>query len=158
MNLENSFNNGNNIKKSIECFADNIKLTCVWQQPEVNMHIINQVLNQINIYDDNSYDDRTPTNISDLISASFPSSANFGEEDMNNVSFSKNKIDSMLGFEASTPISDKSSQKIHAEILSKEEDFALKAKMLILAFQNTSPIMMTSRQRLLYTKKRLEMN
>ena len=158
LNTEKSINDSNkeneNNEKSIECFADNVKFTCVWQQPEVNMHIINQVLNQINIYNDNSYSDCTPTNISELISASFPSSENF-EETPDIERNAKNNY-MLTGFIASTPIStNKNSQSIVDNNVPEEEK---KDKFVWLAFKNLSPIMFSSRHRALFTKRRLYVN
>lgn len=151
-------NNNNNLEKSIECFADNLKFACVWQQPEVNMHIINQVLNQLNIFNDNSYSDCTPTNISELLSASFPSCEAF-ESDENNEDESQSKDMTVTSFEASTPVSTikKSNKEINGEGDERKE-FENRRQMLLVAFNNMSPIVFTSRNRAMYTKKRLHLN
>lgn len=151
LNIENSFNGNNsneNNEKSIECFADNVKFTCVWQQPEVNMHIINQVMNQINIYNDNSYSDCTPTNISELISASFPSCESFDEEP----DIEKNAKNNVMlsGFEASTP---KNSQRIVNKNVNEDDK---NEQVVWLGFNQMSPIMFSSRHRAFYTKRRLD--
>lgn len=153
LNTEKSINDSKNEnnEKSIECFADNVKFTCVWQQPEVNMHIINQVLNQINIYNDNSYSDCTPTNISELISASFPSCENFEEAPDIERNAKNNYM--LTGFEASTPISTiKNSQRIVDNNVPEKEK---NEQIVWLAFNNMSPIMYSSRDRALFTKRRL---
>lgn len=154
MNSLNGSSNENN-EKSIECFADNVKFTCVWQQPEVNMHIINQVLNQINIYNDNSYSDCTPTNISELISASFPSCENF--EEAPDIARNAKNNDMLTGFIASTPISTtKNSQQTADENGSDESKN--EQQIVWLAFNSMSPVMFSSRHRALFTKRRLYLN
>lgn len=141
---------------TIECFADNIRFTCVWQQPEVNMHIINQVLNQLNIFNDYSYGDCTPTQISALISASFPSCEAFDEENNANELQSGNMT--ATSFEASTPISNVKKSSEGDDKACDGDEFENRAQMLLLAFNNTSPIVFTSRNRALYTKKRLQLS
>lgn len=155
----NSNENGNaNADTSIECFADNVKFTCVWQQPEVNMHIINQIMNQINIFNDNDYGDCTPSNITALISSSFPSSVTLeGFNDGDNVECDEKKEDMEMAstFVASTPIS---TIKMSDEARSINENSANDDKQQLLnAFNDTSPILFQSRQRSLYTRKKLHM-
>lgn len=160
LTLEVSQNNiNNNLERSIECFADNVKFACVWQQPEVNMHIINQVLNQLTIFNDNSYGDYTTTNISALLSASFPSCEAF-DGDENNADESESKNVTVTSFEASTPISTikNSYRECNGDASDEAKDFETRTQMLLLAFNNTSPIVFTSRNRALYTKKRLQLS
>lgn len=158
---ENSGNNShtNNEQKSIECFADNVKFTCIWKQPEVNMHIINQIMNQINIYNDNEYGDCTPSNITALISSSFPSSSTLEEiNDGDNVDCEA-KNNEILKFVASTPISTIKTVDVMKPLNDGMHDISDESKkqMLLFAFNHTSPIVFSSRNRTLYTKKKLHM-
>jgi hypothetical protein len=56
--------------EAVECIADNIEMKVVWQQ-EVNMQLVNEFMDQLDIYDDMEL--QTPSNISAMISSSFPS-------------------------------------------------------------------------------------
>lgn len=164
--FEVNFENGDVEQKSIECFADNVKLTCVWQQPEVNMHIINQIMNQINMFHDNSFGDCTPSNLTALISASFPSmSLNELSDDDNDDGNNNHPNDvgdaDLIGFNnittfvASTPISTIKTSNENAK--NDNNDKQHQRQLLSLAFNNTSPILFQSRQRTLYTKRRLHL-
>jgi hypothetical protein len=135
-----------NDDKDIECFADNIKMTCVWDQPQINLHFINQVMNQINIYNDNEFGDCTPSNLSELLSASFPSCDVIDELD-------DDGSDIITTFVASTPIS---VLKSNEQTILSHEDVTKEA--LLNAFKDTSPIVFQSRHRALFTKKRLELS
>jgi len=151
--------NSNNEQKSIECFADNVQFTCVWKQPEVNMHVINQIMNQMNIFDDNEYGDCTLSNITALISSSFPSSSTLEQiNDGDNVDCEV-KDNEILKFVASTPISTIKTTDVMKpqiqDILDLSDDS--KQQMLLFAFNHTSPIVFTSRHRTLYTKKKLHL-
>ncbi|CAG9797803.1 unnamed protein product [Chironomus riparius] len=151
--------NTSNEQTSIECFADNVKFTCIWKQPEVNMHIINQIMNQINIYNDNEYGDCTPSNITALISSSFPSSSTLEEiNDGDNVDCDV-KDNEILNFVASTPIPTiKTIDKMKPQnegMLDISNDS--KNQMLLFAFNHTSPIVFSSRHRTMYTKKKLHL-
>lgn len=146
-------------EKSIECFADNVKFECVWQQPEINMHIINQFLNQLNVFNDYSHDDCTPTNITALLSASFPSCEVAEEEDEKEDGEDEDLP--IAGFEASTPIVKKSEKNVQenvAVIEDEKKNFEMNAEMILMAFNNTSPILFTSRNRGMFKKRRLQMN
>jgi hypothetical protein len=156
-------------QESIECFADNVKFTCVWQRPEVNMHIINQIMNQINVYHDNDYDDCTPSNITALISASFSSAeilnelsdgisiavAAVNDDDNDDDGYKHGEVsDITASFVASTPIS---TIKTSGEMIALNDDKNGR-QMLSLAFRDTSPILIASRQRIMYTKRRLHLS
>jgi hypothetical protein len=154
-------------QKSAEFLADSIKFACVWQRPEVNMHIINQIINQMNVFHDNEYGDCTPSNITALISASFPSTEIFNElsaaicddEDGNNDKISDGKkhadiSDITATFVASTPVS---------TIKTSRDIFALKdtnndKQMLLLALKDTSPIFLSSRPKTLFSRRRLHLS
>jgi hypothetical protein len=58
--------------ENIECIADKMEFKVVWQQ-DVNMQLVNQFMEQLDIYDENPFENQTPSNISALISSSFPS-------------------------------------------------------------------------------------
>lgn len=64
------FKDENDKSESIECIADKLDFKVVWQQSEINMQMVNEFMNQLDIYDEN---DQTPSNISALLSSSFPS-------------------------------------------------------------------------------------
>ncbi|KAG5676000.1 hypothetical protein PVAND_005855 [Polypedilum vanderplanki] len=176
INFDTSFGNeiSKNVKneESIECYADNVKFACVWQRPEVNVHIINQIINQINVFNDNEYGDCTPSNITALISASFPSIENSDElnddaaaaDDDNDKNNNNNKddvkknlngemSDITAAFVASTPIS---TIKTSGDVIALNDDNNDK-QMLLLAFNDMSPILFTTtgnRQRNFYRQKR----
>lgn len=148
-------------EKSIECFADNLKFACVWQQPEVDMHIINQIMNQINCFNDNDYGDCTPSNITALISTSFPSSVTLeGFNDGDNVAECDDEKNNEIWstFVASTPISTIKTTDVMKSIKDmpdcSNDD---KQQSLLLAFNHTSPILFHSRHRSMYTKRKLHM-
>lgn len=60
----------NSYSGSIENIADQLDFKVVWQQSGVDMMMVNEFMNQLDIYDEN---DQTPSNISALLSSSFPS-------------------------------------------------------------------------------------
>lgn len=162
-NNNNKSNIGNGEQRSIECFADNVKFKCVWQQPEVNMHIINQIMNQMNIFNDNEYGDCTPSNITALISASFPSCETLeGFNDGDNVDCDKNDSE-ISTFVASTPISTIRTADVMNVVNEKDtvditNDDKQHKVQLLNAFNDTSPILFQSRHRTMYTKRKLHMN
>lgn len=144
INIEASLNINEGL--DVACFAENVKFTCVWQQPD-NIKFINQIMNQINIFHDNDYGDCTPSNITALLSASFPSSDTLGltEDAGENITST---------FVASTPISTIKSDSDQATKFIKRKT----NEILLSAFKNTSPIVYTSRNRNLYTKKKLHLS
>jgi hypothetical protein len=143
-------------EENIECFADNVEFACVWRQPEVNMHIINQFLNQLNVFNDFSYDDCTPTSLTALLSASFPSCEVADEDEQEEA---KDEDLPIAGFEASTPIVKKTVNISRENVMKNEEkNFEMKAEMILMTFNNTSPILFTSRNRGMFKKRRLQMN
>lgn len=138
----------NDEPKSIECIADNIEFKCVWKKKEVNMQLVNQFMNQVNIYDDNEYGDQTPSNILALLSSSFPSGT-ASEKDMQVDVDNENDYGSFL-FVSSTPKKDLSqidcsSAKQRNDALAFEE------------FNKASPIYSPmKRNKNILTRKRLQ--
>lgn len=86
-------------EESFECFADNLSFRCIWQQPDLDMNIINQFMEEINIYDSNEHGDYTPDVLA-LLSSSFPSET-FSEVLPMDIEEKPNDIT----FVSSTPIS-----------------------------------------------------
>lgn len=92
--------------ESFECFADNFSFKCVWQQSDVNLRIINQFMEEMNIYDSNEFGDYTPSDILELLSSSFPSGSfdnpivEAGEKSSNELSFAS----TLVTLISSTPI------------------------------------------------------
>lgn len=134
---------------SFECYADKLAFKCVWQHPDVNMHIINQFMEQINIYDSNEFGDQTPSNIMDLLSSSFPSG--FGE-DLPPVEEppAQAKPEETVTFFASTPLHKGSDCCSSAKRRNDKKAFQ--------DFNDASPILSQPRQKAVLTKKRLHMS
>lgn len=127
---------------SIEYIADKVSFHCVWQQPEVNMQLINEFMNGVNVDSDHEYGDFTPSNMSDLmsaISASFPSGS-INEMDLDDAT-------SYYEPSTSTPMEKTSSNEASANL-----------KMNFGDFQDASPIMFTSRQRQVFKLRRCRLS
>lgn len=136
--------------ESFECFVDNLSFRCVWQQPDVNMHIINQFMEEINIYDSNEYGDFTPCDVLALLSSSFPSGP-FNDETPHVVDEKPGDLSFTSTFISSTPV------------LRDSNDLSgLKRRQDALDFQflaNVSPILYSkNKDKLLLTRKRLQMS
>lgn len=129
--------------ESFECFVENLSFKCVWQQPDENLQIINQFMEEININDTNEYGDCSPSDISALLSSSFPSGpADAIEEHSNDLSLAS----TLLTIISSTPIAR-----------------GPNALYIFKLFGDTSPIMCPRRRDKLYRtekfqRKRLQMN
>lgn len=142
----NGNDNDNNEPKHIECIADKLEFKCVWQKPEVDMQLVNQFMNQLNIYNDNEYDDQTPSNLSALLSSSFPSGV-VSEKDMD--------VDEDIEyfvpqFISSTPYP-KDSSKIECSSAKQKSDLEFQE------FNKVSPIYSAPRrQKNILTKRRLQ--
>lgn len=133
---------------SFECYADKLAFKCVWQHPDVNMQIINQFMEQINIYDSNEFGDQTPSNIMELLSSSFPSGI---VEDLPAVDEqSKQKAHEEVTFYSSTPLHKGSDYFSSAK---RKND-----KLAFQDFNDASPILTQKVQRKVLTKKRLQMS
>lgn len=116
---------------SIEYIADKVSFHCVWQQPEVDMQLVNEFMNGVNVDSDHEYGHFTPSNMTDLmsaISASFPSGS-VNEMDLDDATTYHEPS-------TSTPMQKTSSDEENA-----------KPKMNFCDFEDASPIMFTSRQR-----------
>ena len=143
--------------ESFECFVDNFSFKCVWQQPDVDMEIINQFMEEINIYDSNEYGDHSPSDILALLSSSFPSGPFNSDEELPIDVVEKQPNDMSSAFStffnviSSTPIF-KGSNELSISKRSRDE---LTSEFLI----DASPIMrpVISNKRFL-TRKRLQMS
>lgn len=127
---------------SIECSIDNMAYHCVWQQPEVNMQLINEFMNGVNVDCGREYGHCTPSNMTELmtaISGSFPSGSTDEMNSDDAISYNEPST--------STPIVKTSSNEENAE-----------PKMNFSDFQDTSPIMFTSRQRQVFKMRRIRLN
>jgi hypothetical protein len=139
----------NDRQKSIECIADNLVFKCVWQKPEVNMHLVNQFMNQLNIYNDNEeYEDQTPSNISALLSSSFPS----GVVSEKNMDVEEDIEQNVPQFISSTPYA-KDSSKIDCSSAKQRSD-----TLAFQEFNKVSPILSPHRRKnnILTKRRRLQ--
>lgn len=128
----------NDEPKSIECIADKMSFKAVWQKSEVNMELVNQFMNQLNIYDDNEFGDQTPSNISALISSSFPS-GDVSFNDMDFEEFGKPQ------FISSTPhpLDSSKAECLNFDVTAFQE------------FNRASPIYSPRKRRIILTKRKL---
>lgn len=139
------------LEAEVECFFDKFSYSAVWVDPNVNMHMINEFMEQINIYDTCELGDETPSKFLELLSASF--SSGFGEESMTAKKTAKtadcnnDEPTSPATFFYSTPYQKRSSAKRRNESVALQE------------FSNTSPILCPpEKSHKVLKKKRLEMS
>lgn len=136
------------LEVDVECYFDKFSYSAVWVDPNVNMHVINEFLEQINIYDTNEFGDQTPSNILELLSSLFPSG--FGEGSPPAVSEQVDFISSPK-FVHSTPHQKWSSAKRKKEKLARQE-FSMASPIL------GSPIAKPDNSVKVLTKKKLDMS
>jgi hypothetical protein len=56
-------------QENVECIVDKMEFKTVWEQPEVNMQLVNQFMNQLNISNDNEIEDQSfDSNIMNIVS------------------------------------------------------------------------------------------
>lgn len=137
---------------SIECHADELKFKCVWQQPVASIQTINQFMEQINIYDDtNEFGDQTPSNLTALLSSSFPSGV--GDDEKSNED--EDQLNFSVFFAASTPCVKLANER---QSTTRKRD-----RQVIKDFNDTSPVLYSSRKALtrdlrVLNRKRLQMS
>lgn len=152
-NLQSSFSVDQNEigeSASFECYADKLNFKCVWQHPDINMHVINQFMEQINIYDSNEYGDQTPSNIMDLLSSSFPSGVSGEAHDDQDKPTIMHHDDDSLTFVSSTPL--------HKGTDCRSSTKKRNEKLAFQVFNDASPILHHKRQKCALTQRRLEMS
>lgn len=143
----NTIENNKSREKSVECIADKLEFECVWLHPEVDMHLVNQFMNQINVFDDNEYGDNTPSNISELLSASFPSGGI--------VDVSMNEDEDQINLSTSTPQQkDLSDPNCSATKIRQKKKRSFHSEFII----DASPILFTSRNRQVFMRRRCRLS
>lgn len=134
---------------NVSFYIDRYNLNCVWtEDPNVNMDEVNQMMNSIEIANNHSKDE-TPSNLSDIVSASFPSDTSaFDDSKLEDES----EFDKML-FSASTP----GCHDFRKSAKRRRKRKAFKN------FDNATPILPSPRaiggaDRRVFTRRKLDMN
>jgi hypothetical protein len=126
-------------------FPDLAKFKCVWLRPEPNMEMINQFMDDIKVYHNESFADKSPSNISELLSSSFPS----GGEAIEDLVMEAEPYDVVIP--TSTP------QHKHNET-ERESAKRRRTQQAFKEFNDASPIPFTSQYRDVFIKRRCRLS